>query len=91
MRGKFESFETIPQLFLKPSIPGPLPLRMRQRLAAIGAAIRLALQENELPVAELSLSAPSTRVRVKTSFTIYAIPLKESCAKSPTGKDRFSR
>jgi hypothetical protein len=43
------------QLFLKPRIPGPLPLRMRQRLAAVRAAIHLALQEYELPIAQLLL------------------------------------
>lgn len=43
------------QLFLKPRIPGPLPLRMRQRLAAVRAAIHLALQEHELPITQLLL------------------------------------
>src|SRR4030095_3564493 len=52
---KSESFELMTQLFLKPSIPGPLPLHMGKILVAVGAAIRLTLQEDELPVADLVL------------------------------------
>ena len=41
--GKFESFEVMTQLFLKPSIPGPLPLHMGEIFALVGATIRLTL------------------------------------------------
>jgi hypothetical protein len=40
------------QLFLKPSIPGPLPLHMAKIRVAVRAAIRLTLQEDELPVTD---------------------------------------
>src|SRR2546428_8790917 len=60
---QFEIFQMMTQLFLKPSIPGPLPLHMGEILAAVGAAIRLTLQEDELPVADLVLF-----VSINTSF-----------------------
>src|SRR6266850_1704789 len=60
---KFESFEMMTQPFLKPSVSGPLPLHMGKILGAVGAAIRLTLQEDELPVADLVLF-----VSINTSF-----------------------
>ena len=52
---KFESFEMMTQLFLKPGVSGPLPLHMGKILVAVGAAVHLTLQEDELPVADLVL------------------------------------
>jgi len=43
------------QLFLKPRIPVPLLLLIRYHLAAVRAAIHLALQKYELPIAQLLL------------------------------------
>jgi hypothetical protein len=44
------------QLFLKPGFLGPLPIDMGQILAMVRTAVRLALQEDELPAAQLLLS-----------------------------------
>jgi hypothetical protein len=43
------------QLLLEPRIRGPLPLHMGKILAAVGAAIHLAPQEDQLPVTDLVL------------------------------------
>src|SRR5512132_1212581 len=44
------------QLFLKPGVLGPLPIDVGKILAMVRTAVRLALQEDELPVAQLLLS-----------------------------------
>ena len=44
------------QLFLKPGVLGPLPIDVGKIRATVRTAVRLALQEDELPVAQLLLS-----------------------------------
>jgi hypothetical protein len=45
------------QLFLKPGVLGPVPIDVGKILAMVRTAVRLALQEDELPVAQLLLSS----------------------------------
>ena len=44
-------FDMMTQPFLKPGVLGPLPILLGEILVTAGAAVRLALQQEELPVA----------------------------------------
>src|ERR1043166_2465997 len=50
--GKLGIFNMMTQLFLKPGVLGPLPIDVGKIRPMVRAAVRLALQEDELPVAQ---------------------------------------
>jgi hypothetical protein len=51
-----EIFAMMTQLFLKPGVLGPVPICLGEILVTAEAAVRLALQQDELPIAYLVLT-----------------------------------
>ena len=80
-------FDMMTQPFLKPGFLGPLPILLGEIFVTAGAAVRLALQQEELPVAYFA----SRTALVRHSFTRSARALKQSWAKIPIRGNSFSR
>lgn len=58
---KFEILEMTAQSLLKPGVFGPRPILLRELFVMIEAAVRFALQQDELPVAHLVFMKMSSR------------------------------